>query len=108
VWESLIQSKLGAGLGAGVGSALAGDGGPFAGGDAAAAAYGTKLDGSGWSVNFGSGALTSTSSPNTSEAIPASPLGSEQVMQAGASLPVWAMLIIGAAILYRAMKKGGR
>lgn len=69
-----------------------GGGGPFLGGEAGSAAHGNRLDGSGWSVNFGSGTQIATPSKTdySSEGLP-SPAG---LVTSGGVSPV---LLIGAA-----------
>lgn len=88
----------GAAAGAVLGGAMdlaggGGGGGPFLGGEAGSAAHGNRLDGQGWSVNFGGTQVATPSKTDYSaEGLP-SPAG---LVTAGGVSPV---LMIGGAVL---------
>lgn len=97
-----LAAKFAGSLGSGLGEAIGGGSGPFMGGSAEAAAYGTTLDGSGWVVNMG-GTQLASASPTRSTIDPVA--ATQSTSQAGMS--PW---LIGAVVLaaFIAIKRKGR
>lgn len=88
-------------LGRGLGDAIGGGGGPFVGGAATSAAYGTTLDGAGWVVNMGGTQIASASpTRTTTDTVPREP------MQAGVS-GIAALLLVGVAVVMILRKRKG-
>lgn len=86
---TLLNTKGGASLGQGLGSALGSPAGPS---KAEAAVYGSGQDGSGWSVNF-SGVQSTASNQDKSGGVPGFGLSG-----ASSGLPGW-MWIAGLALI---------
>lgn len=100
--EMLLNSKAGAGLGQGIGAALSG--GPAGPSNAQSGAYGASQDGSGWSVNFGGGTLTTSANQDKSGGVPG--LGSTGI--GGGSIlgvPWWVWLAAGGVVLWKLKSK---
>ena len=97
-WGAAIGGALG-----GVADIAGSGGGPFMGGSATAAAYGTSLDGSGWIVNLG-GTQVASSSPTRTTTDPGA---AAPIMQAGLS-PVVMLLLAGAAVVWFIKHRKGR
>lgn len=96
----MMAAQFAGQLGRGLGDAIGG-GGPFIGGAATSAAYGTTLDGAGWVVNLGGTQVASASpSRTTTDPVPREP------MQAGVS-GVAALLLVGAAVVLFLRKRKG-
>lgn len=94
-----LAAKFAGSLGAGLGEAIGGGGGPFVGGAATAGAYGTTLDGSGWIVNLG-GTQIASASPTRTVTDP----GAAAPIQAGIN-PLAMLLLAGAAVVWY-LRKG--
>lgn len=103
MWEA-VAAKFAGSLGQGLGSAIGGGGGgPFMGGNAQTAAYGTTLDGAGWNVNTGGGFQLASASPSRSTVDPVS-AANPAPLQAGMG-PV-ALLLIGGVALALILRRG--
>lgn len=106
--EMFLNSKAGAGLASGLATGLTSalGGGPAGPSNATGGAYGTAAsgfghDGSGWSVNFGSGAQTVTANQDKSGGVPG--LGVSGV-GAVSAVPWWAWLLVGGSVLWKLKK----
>lgn len=97
---ALLNTKAGSSLASGLGSGLASavGGAPAGPSNAQSGAYGSGLDGSGWSVNF-AGVQTASSDQDKSGGVPG--LGISGV--AGA-IPSWAWVLIAGVVLWRMRK----
>jgi hypothetical protein len=97
---ALLNTKAGASLASGLGSGLGGalGGGSAGPSNAQSGAYGSGLDGSGWSVNF-AGVQNSSSDQDKSGGVPG--VG---VSGVAGSIPSWAWLVLAGAVLWRLRK----
>lgn len=98
-WGAAAGAVLGGAMDLAGGS---GGGGPFLGGEAGSAAHGNRLDGSGWSVNFGGTQIATPSKTDYSaEGLP-SPAG---LVTAGGVSPVLIAAAAGVVLLFVLMKR---
>lgn len=98
-WGAAIGGVLG-----GVSDIAADGGGPFIGGASDLATYGTRLDGSGFSVNFSGTQVATPTSTNGPEAIPQQGIGGAS--QAGVSpLMALGLLALVGAVVFRATRR---
>lgn len=99
--EMLLNSKAGASLAGGIGQGLTSalGGGPAGPSNAQSGAYGSGLDGSGWSVNF-AGVQSTSSTQDKSGGVPG--IGISGASLGG--LPWWLVLVVGGAVLWKLKK----
>lgn len=98
-------AAIGAGLGAVADIAGSGSsGGPFMGGNASQAAYGTGLDGSGWVINFGGQQTATTTSAKTPDAPDAYSASHATVMGVPQQYLVYGAIALAALLLIRKRK----
>ncbi len=102
--EMFLNSKAGSSLAGGLGQGLASSlgGGPAGPSNAQSGAYGSGQDGSGWSVNFG-GTQSTSSSQDKSGGVPG--VGISGVGGGLGSVPWWAWLLVGGAVLWKLKRK---